>query len=122
MRFTQEPPQAVSPVPHVVVQAPRLHTCVPLHAVEQLPQNAGSVCVFTHAPLHSELPAAHWHVPFWQVVPPAQVAPQLPQLFGSVCSLTQLPEHSVSPVAPPVPPSPVLTHPPPEQAALAPHT
>jgi hypothetical protein len=104
-----------------VVQAPRLQTCVPLHDVVQLPQNDGSVCVFTQAPLQSVLPAAHWQDPFWHAVPPVQVAPQLPQLFESVCKFTQLPEHCVAPAAQPVPPSPVLTHPPPEQAALAPH-
>jgi len=36
---------------HVALHTPRLHTCVEVHAVVQVPQWLGSVCVSTQTPL-----------------------------------------------------------------------
>jgi hypothetical protein len=40
-----------------------------------------------------------WHLPAWQVWPPAQALPQAPQLEASVCVLVQTPPQAVRPEA-----------------------
>jgi hypothetical protein len=66
-----------------------------LQVVPHAPQLFGSVCSFTHAPLHTVSPLGHAQLPLWQVPPVSHVVPQAPQLFGSVCSSTHaLPQHA----------------------------
>jgi hypothetical protein len=68
----------VLPVGQLVAQAPLLHTPPVGHTVQLVPQ-----CMMfeaAHAPPHETRPDAHWHVPFWHVVPTAlHTLPQDPQ-------------------------------------------
>jgi hypothetical protein len=99
------PLQLVRPGEHVPAHAPLLHVWPPGHCVVQLPQNCGSVFVFTHAfgpamvvhvvdvlpvqltphmlPEHDGLPVAA------PETGPGQALPHVPQLFGSLDSLKQ---------------------------------
>ena len=53
------------------------------HVVPQAPQLALSVCMLTHAPLHTDCPSGQAHWPFWHVLPLVQakhVVPAVPHI------------------------------------------
>ena len=102
-RSTQAPPQSVSAplesVSHEVAQVPAAQTLSAPPSVAQTwphdPQLLGSLSVAVHTPLHRCPPFAHWHVPFWQLVPPVQRTLHPPQLALSTNSLThEVPQRS----------------------------
>ncbi len=82
-RSTQAPSQSVVGSPATVAQelaqAPREQTVPDGHARPHPPQLSGSLWVEVQTPLQRVPPFAHWHVPPWQVVPPAHRVPQAPQ-------------------------------------------
>jgi hypothetical protein len=111
-RSTQALPQSVSVGPesvaHDVVHTPAAQTLPappsPVQTLPHVPQLFGSLWVVAHTPLHRCPPSEHWHVPFWQLVPPVQRTPHPPQLSLSVSSLMhKVPQRS--PVAHAHPPS-----------------
>jgi hypothetical protein len=77
--FTHAPPQLFKPVWQLTAHEPDEQTSPAGHALVQLPQWFGSLCVATQTPPHSVCKAGHWQVPPTQACPDAQVFVQLPQ-------------------------------------------
>jgi hypothetical protein len=91
----------------------------PMHVTPQVPQLFGSVCSFTHVPLHPVSPTGQQtpfeevspfgqtQLPAWQLAPDGQVLAHAPQLLVSVCSSTQALPQPLSPVGQQFPPEAV---------------
>ncbi len=106
--------QFVCPAGHVT-QLPVAQTWVAAHAVPQLPQFDGSVCVNAQRPLHTTAPEKHEHTLALQKRPPVQTVPQPPQLLESNVGFTQRPEQAIKGAV-------HVVHAPPTHACPAPHT
>jgi hypothetical protein len=105
------------------VQRPRVHFCIELHAVAQLPQCALSVWKLAQTGPHavSGLVQFAMHVLVLQMSPAAHFMPHWPQLLGSAVTGVQTPPHvsiptpheqfpptHVSPAGQPIPHPPQL--------------
>jgi hypothetical protein len=97
--------QSAKPPVHWYEHLPALHarpallTCgSAAQLCPQPPQLFTSVpCTSTHWPAHSVVPEGHWHVPLWQVAPPAHAVHDEPQCIESVVASTHVLPQSVCP-------------------------
>jgi hypothetical protein len=99
-RWTQAPPQSVSPAPQVAEQVAgpaAAEQTVPWQARAQEPQWPGSEARSTHVAPQAESPGAQSQAPRWQVARASQALPQAPQLAASTAGSTQAPAQSTSP-------------------------
>ena len=87
------------PVPHVIVQAPPLHTRPASQAVPQAPQFLPSLSRETHTPAQDVWADGHTQAPPLQIVPPPHAAAQAPQFMASEASSTQAPAQGMRPGA-----------------------
>ena len=91
-RFTQAPPQSVSPAAQVWTQALATQVWPAGQTVPQVPQLAGSVAVLVQTvALQAVLGARHWQVLALHTLSGTQAFPQAPQFAPLLARLTQVP-------------------------------